>query len=301
MHEARRQLRGLRFREFLIESLLALCALFSVLATIAIIGVLVFETISFFRSIPLGKFLTDTHWTPLFSDKHFGILPLLSGTFLITSIAMLVALPSAIVVAVYLSEYAPLGVRRVVKPCLEILAGIPTVVFGYFALLLVTPFLQHLLPGLPGFNALSAGIVMGLMILPWATSLSDDALQAVPLDLREAAYALGSTRLQTSFRVIIPAAFSGITAAFLLAVVRAMGETMIVTIAAGQQARLTLNPLEPVQTMTAYIVQVSLGDTETGTIEYQTAFVIGMTLFILTLLLNLISQRLKKRFREVYQ
>jgi len=301
MGKPSRKLRGFQFREFLIEFLLALCALVSVLATIAIIGVLVFETILFFRNIPVGSFFTDLQWTPLFSEKHFGILPLLSGTFLITTIAMMVALPSGLCIAVCLSEYAPASVRKVVKPCLEILAGIPTVVFGYFALLLVTPFLQNLLPGLSGFNALSPGIVMGIMILPWATSLSDDALQAVPTDLREAAYALGSTRLQTSFRVVIPAAFSGITAAFFLAVARAIGETMIVTIAAGQQAKLTINPLEPAQTMTAYIVQVSLGDTEAGTIEYQTVFVIGMTLFVLTLLLNLVSEHFKKRFQEAYQ
>jgi phosphate transport system permease protein len=284
-----------------VELLLALCALLSVLSTFAIIGILLVETISFFSRVPIGNFITDTQWTPLFSEKHFGILPLLSGTLLITVIAMLIALPSGLVIAVCLSEYSPKNLRSVIKPCLEILAGIPTVIYGYFALLLVTPFLQTFLPRLPGFNALSPGIVMGIMILPTAVTFTDDALRAVPADLREAAYALGSTTLQTSFRVVIPAALSGITASFLLAVARAIGETMIVTIAAGQQAKLALNPLEPVQTLTAYIVQVSLGDTDTGTIEYQTVFVIGMTLFLMTLILSLIAQHLRRRFREAYQ
>jgi phosphate transport system permease protein len=292
---------GLLSWESLIEVLLSLCALLSVLTTLAIVATLLFETVSFFDRVSVTRFLSDTQWTPLFSEKHFGLLPLLSGTLLIAGIAMLVALPSGLIIAVWMSEYAPSRVRRVLKPCLEILAGIPTVVYGYCALLLVTPFLQAFVPGLTGFNALSPGIVMGIMILPTATSLSEDALRAVPGRLRDAAFALGSTRLQSSFRVVIPAALSGIAASFVLALGRAIGETMIVTIAAGQQARSSLDPFAPVQTMTAYIVQVSLGDTEAGTVEYQTAFVVGMTLFILTLLLNLIAQKLKKRFREAYQ
>jgi len=294
-----RQVHRRRIQEALIEFLLTLCTLVSILTTAAIIAILLFETIQFFENVSPVKFLTDMQWTPLFSEKHFGILPLLSGTLLITLIAMLVAVPAGVVIAVFLSEYAPARLRRFMKPALEVLAGIPTVVYGYFALLLVTPLLQRFLPDLSAFNALSPGIVVGLMILPLATSLSEDALQAVPVNLREAAYALGSTRLQTAFRVVIPAAFSGITASFVLAGARAIGETMIVTIAAGQQARLSFNPFEPVQTMTAYIVQVSLGDTEAGSIEYQTVFVIGMTLFMFTWMLSLVNQLLKRRIREL--
>lgn len=261
---------------------------------------LLFETVAFFREVPLWSFLTDTQWTPLFADKHFGILPLLCGTFLTSAVAIAVAMPVGIVSAVYLSEYASERVRRLVKPSLEILAGVPTVVYGYFALLFVTPLLQRFLPGLAGFNALSPGIVMGIMIIPLISSLSEDAMYAVPQSLREAGYALGSSRLQVAFQVVVPAAFSGIAASFLLAVSRAIGETMIVTIAAGQQPRLTLNPLESVETMTAYIVQVSLGDTPTGTLEYKTIFAVGMALLLTTLGLNLVSQRLKERFREQY-
>jgi phosphate transport system permease protein len=287
--------------ESIVEVCLLACASISILTTVGIVGVLLFETIDFFREVSMVSFFADTQWTPLFAQKHFGIWPLLSGTILISGIAMLVALPAGLLSALYLSEYAPDGVRRKVKPLLEVLAGIPTVVYGYFALLTVTPILQKVVPGLAGFNSLSPGIVMGIMILPLVSSLSEDAMQAVPRSLREAAYALGSTNLQVSFRIVIPAAFSGITASFILAISRAIGETMIVAIAAGQQPRLTLNPLVPIETMTAYIVQVSMGDTPAGTLEYKTIFVVGMMLFLSTLILNIISQKLRSRFREVYR
>ncbi len=289
-----------RHREKAIELFLLGCGALSILTTVGILGVLLFESLSFFQEVGLAAFFADTEWTPLFAEKRFGIWPLLGGTFLVSAIAMLVALPVGLLLAIYLSEYAPGRVRNVVKPILEILAGIPTVVYGYFALLTVTPFLQRAFSGLAGFNALSPGIVMGIMILPMVSSLSEDALRAVPRGLREAGHALGSTPLQVSLRIVFPAAFSGITASCILAVSRAIGETMIVTIAAGQQAKLTLNPFGPIETMTAYIVQVSLGDTPAGTLEYKTIFVVGMMLFLSTLVLNLLSQRLRARFREVY-
>jgi phosphate transport system permease protein len=283
-----------------VKALLFLCASLSILTTIGIIGVLIFETVEFFREVSVIDFLTDSQWTPLFVDKHFGIMSLVCGTFLVAFIAMLVAIPLGILSAVYLSEYASTRFREIVKPVLEILAGIPTVVYGYFALLFVTPLLQRFVPGLSGFNALSPGIVMGIMILPMVSSLSEDAMHAVPVALREGAYALGATRFQVAARVVIPAALSGIMSSFVLAVSRAIGETMIVTIASGQQPRLTLNPLVPIETITAYIVQVSLGDTPAGTIEYRTIFAAGMALFLFTLALNLISHWLKGRFREEY-
>jgi phosphate transport system permease protein len=286
--------------EFVIEHVLFLCAAGSILVTIGIIAVLLFEMAAFFREVPITEFLFGTVWTPLFFDKHFGVLPLVSGTLLTSAIAMVVALPAGLLTAVYLSEYAVGGVRRIVRPILEILAGIPTVVYGYFALQFVTPLLQRFVPGLAGFNALGPGIVMGLMILPLVSSLSEDALHSVPNSLREGAYALGSTRMQTSLRVVVPAAFSGISAAAILAVSRAIGETMIVAIAAGQQPRLTLDPRVPVETMTAYIVQVSLGDTPAGTLEYRTIFAVGMLLFVGTFILNLTSNWLRNRFREEY-
>lgn len=281
--------------------LLFLCATLSIFTTIGIIGVLIFETIEFFKEVSIWNFLTDTQWTPLFAQKHFGILPLISGTFLISLIAMVVAIPLGLLSAIYLSEYASESFRGIVKPLLEILAGIPTVVYGYFALLFVTPLLKRIIPGIAGFNALSPGIVMGIMILPMVSSLSEDAMRSVPMSLREGAYALGATKVQVATRVVMPGAFSGIVASFILAVSRAIGETMIVTIAAGQQPRLTLNPLVPIETITAYIVQVSLGDTPTGTIEYKTIFAAGMTLFLFTLILNLISHWLKMRFMEEYR
>jgi phosphate transport system permease protein len=286
--------------EFIIERALFLCAAASILVTAGIIVVLLFETIEFLREVSIVEFLFGTVWTPLFSEKRFGVLPLVTGTLLASAIAMLVALPAGLLTAVYLSEYAATSVRRLVRPVLEVLAGVPTVVYGYFALQFVTPLLQRWLPDLAGFNALGPGIVMGIMILPLVSSLSEDALHSVPDGLREGAYALGSTRMQAAVRVVVPAAFSGISAAAILAVSRAIGETMIVAIAAGQQPRLTLDPRVPVETMTAYIVQVSLGDTPAGTLEYRTIFAVGMLLFTSTFLLNMASIWLRNRFREEY-
>lgn len=287
-------------RELGIRAILFACAAFSVLTTLGIILVLGFETFGFFQEVSMVEFFTDTQWTPLFIDKHFGIMPLLCGTFLTSVIALAVAAPLGILTSVYLSEYASAKVRRVIKPILEVLAGVPTVIYGYFALLFVTPLLQKILPDLAGFNALSPGLVLGIMILPIISSLSEDAMYAVPQSLRNAAYALGSSKMQVSFKVVIPSAFSGITASFILAVSRAIGETMLVAIAAGQMPNLTLNPMKPVMTMTAFIVQVSLGDTPTGTIEHKTIFAVGTMLFLLTFLLNIIGHQLRKRFREVY-
>jgi phosphate transport system permease protein len=283
-----------------IETGLFLCAVLSILTTAGIVFVLLAETVGFFREVSIGEFLTGTVWTPLFSTKQFGVLPLVGGTVLVSLIAMAVALPAGLLSAIYLSEFAKPGVRRVAKPVLEILAGIPTVVYGYFALLFVTPLLQRFVPGLAGFNALGAGLVMGIMILPMVSSLAEDAMRSVPAGLREGAYALGATRTQTSLRVVAPAALSGISAAVILALSRAVGETMIVAIAAGQQPRLTLDPRVPVETMTAYIVQVSLGDTPVGTLEYRTIFAVGMLLFVGTLVMNLVSTWLRERFREEY-
>ncbi len=273
-------------------SLLA-CGLISVVTTAGIVAVLVTEAAGFFREVSLTQFLGDTEWTPLFADKHFGIWPLLGGTLLTTAIAVVVAVPLGLLAAIYLGEFATDRTRRVLKPVLELLAGVPSVVYGYFALMMVTPLLQRIVPGLAGFNALSAGIVMGFMILPIIASLSEDAIFAVPATLREGAYALGATRLGAVFRVVLPSAFSGIAASVLLGVSRAIGETMIVAIAAGQQPRLTLDPRVPVATMTAYIVQVSLGDTPTGTLEYRTIFAVGLSLFLMTLVLNVVSHKLR--------
>ena len=290
----------MRRLEPLIEWLLLACAAVSVFTTAGIVLVLIGETIAFFRDVSIIEFLSGTEWTPLFATKQFGVLPLVAGTALVSGIAMLVALPAGVLSAIYLSEYANPQLRRVIKPLLELLAGIPTVVYGYFALMFVTPLLQRFIPDLAGFNALSPGIVMGIMILPLVSSLSEDALHAVPNGLREGAYALGATRLQATLRVVVPGALSGIIAAFILAISRAIGETMIVAIAAGQQPRLTANPLVPVETMTAYIVQVSLGDTPAGTIEYRTIFAVGMLLFVGTFLLNMVSAWLRERYREEY-
>lgn len=292
--------RSRRLFEFVVERALFVCAAGSILVTAGIILVLVWETAAFLDEVPIGSFLFGTVWTPLFFDKQFGVLPLVSGTLLASAIAMAVALPAGLLIAIYLSEYAPLGVRRVVRPVLEVLAGVPTVVYGYFALQFVTPLLQLVVPGLAGFNALSPGIVMGIMILPLVSSLSEDAMRSVPVGLREGAYALGATRMQTALRVVVPAAFSGISAATVLAMSRAIGETMIVAIAAGQQPRLTIDPRVPVETMTAYIVQVSLGDTPAGTLEYRTIFAVGMLLFLSTFSLNLVANWLRERFREEY-
>jgi len=287
-------------KERCIESLLFLAALSSVGVTVGIVGVLVYESSTFFSHVSLWDFLTDTQWTPLFSDAHYGILPLVTGTLVTTAVALLVALPIGTVVSIYLSEFAPSWVREFLKPTLELLTAVPTVVYGYFAFQFVAPLLQHVIPGLPTFNMLSAGIVMGIMIIPSVTSLSEDALRAVPMSLRESSYALGANRTITAWRVVYPAALSGILASYTLAVSRAIGETMIVAIAAGMQPNLTLDPRQPAETITAYIVQVSLGDLPHGSIGYQSIFAAGLTLFVMTFIFNVLSYWLRKRFREAY-
>jgi phosphate transport system permease protein len=284
----------------LIEAPLLVAALISILTTAGIVAVLAFETYEFFTVVPLGQFLTDTQWTPLFSDKHFGIMVLLTATLITSLGAMVVALPLGLLAAIYLAEYASPARRRTIKPILEILAGIPTVVYGYFALLFITPVLQTLIPGTSVFNGMSASIVMGIMILPMVSSMSEDAMAAVPRSLREGGYALGAAKFEVATKIVVPAAFSGIVAAFILAVSRAIGETMIVAIAAGMSPNLTLNPLVPIETMTAYIVQVSLGDTPYGSLEYRTIFAVGSSLFVITLVLNVFSQWVLKKFREEY-
>jgi phosphate transport system permease protein len=287
--------------EKIIEGLLAFSGLITVLTTIGIIWVLLSESLGFFSEIPLSSFLFDTEWTPLFTEKHYGILPLLSGTFLTTLIALATALPFGIIIAVYLSEYAHKDFRKTMKPALEVLAAVPTVVYGFFALTVVTPFLQTFIPGLETFNALSAGIVMGIMIIPVISSLSEDALYAVPKSLREASYGMGATKFQTSFNVVVPAASSGILVSIILGIARAIGETMVVAIAAGQQPNLTFDPRESVETITAYIVQVSLGDVQHDSMEYKTIFAAGITLFLFTFLLNNLSFWIKQKYQEKYE
>jgi phosphate transport system permease protein len=290
-----------RTSEKIIEGTLALSGVITILTTAGIIWVLISESWGFFSEVSLADFLFDTEWTPLFSQKRYGILPLLSGTFLTTFIAMMVALPFGIVIAVYLSEYAHKDFRKTLKPALEILAAVPTVVYGFFALTVVTPFLQSIIPGVGSFNALSAGIVMGIMIIPVISSLSEDALYAVPKSLREASYGMGATKFQTSFKVVVPAASSGILVSVILGIARAVGETMVVAIAAGQQPNLTIDPREAVETITAYIVQVSLGDVQHGSMEYKTIFAAGITLFVFTFLLNNVSFWIKKKYQEKYE
>lgn len=290
---------------WLVPKLLFLCASASVFTTIGIVYTLLSETLNFFNHISVKEFFTSSKWAPLIEPKAFGVLPLLSGTLMITFIACLVAMPIGLASAIYLSEYAPNKVRKIVKPILEVLAGVPTIVYGYFALNFVTPMIQWFFRETIGkevsvFNALSAGIVVGIMIIPMIASLSEDAMLAVPRSLRDGAYALGSTRLEVALKVVVPAALSGIVSSFVLAFSRAIGETMIVTVAAGSTPTLTANPLDSIQTMTAYIVQVSLGDTPHGTIEYGTIFAVGMTLFVITFLLNIFAQFIARRFREEY-
>ncbi len=287
--------------ERLVEFCLFLCAGISILTTAGIIAVLVFQAAQFFREVPIFDFITGTKWTPLFASKQFGVLALVAGTVQTAIGAMIVALPLGLLSAIFLSEYAPATVRRLLKPVLEVLAGIPTIVYGFFALLFITPLLRDVSGGISVFNGLSASIVMGIMILPMVSSLSEDAMRAVPGSLREGAYALGATKLEVATRVVIPAALSGIVASFILAMSRAIGETMIVTIAAGQNPNFTLNPLVPIETMTAFIVQVSQGDSPTGTLEFKTIFAVGLTLFIFTLLMNILSQYIVRRFREIYE
>ena len=287
-------------REKIVEKILFLCSFITILTTLGIIFILLFQTIGFFKEVSIIEFLTDSEWTPLFSEKHFGILPLLSGTLLISFIALMFALPIGLTIAIYLNEFAPKSFRKSIKPMLELLAAVPTVVYGFFALIVVTPFLQKFFPDMAGFNGLSAGLVMGIMIIPYISSLSEDALYAVPKSLREASYGMGSTRLQTAFKVTVPAASSGIVVSVILALSRAIGETMIVTVAAGMQPRLTLNPFVPIETITAYIVQVSSGDVPFGSIEYKTIYAAGIALFVFTFILNNISFWVKKRYQEKY-
>ena len=280
--------------------LLFVCAAVSVLTTVGIVYVLFSESFRFFQIIPFAEFISGTKWSPLIEPKSFGILPLIAGTMLVTVIACLVAMPVGLASAIYLSEYAPTRVRKVTKPVLEVLAGVPTIVYGFFALTFVTPIIREILPSAAIFNALSASIVVGIMIIPMVCSLSEDAMMAVPKSLRDGAYALGATRLEVALRIVVPAALSGIVSAFVLAFSRAIGETMIVTVAAGSTPKMTANPLESIQTMTAYIVQVSLGDTPHGSIEYGTIFAVGATLFVITLALNLFATYISRRFREEY-
>ena len=293
--------RGTDLKERLIGGALFVCAALSTLVTLGIVVVLLTESLAFFRQVSLVEFLTSTEWTPLFQEKNFGILPLAAGSFLVAGGAALLALPTGLMAAIYLSEYAAPRTRQVLKPLLEILAGIPTVVYGYFALTFITPVLRSLFPGAEVFNAASAAIVVGVMIIPMVASLSEDALAAVPDSLRQGAYGMGATKLEVTTQVVVPGALSGVLASFILAISRALGETMAVTIAAGNQPQLTLNPLESIQTMTAFILQASLGDTPQGSIAYQTLFAVGLTLFLMTLAMNVVSQWVLVRFREEYQ
>ncbi|MFH1659092.1 MAG: phosphate ABC transporter permease subunit PstC [Pseudomonadota bacterium] len=286
--------------ERLIEALLFAAAAVSVLTTVGIVYVLVSESVQFFQQVSIVDFLTDTQWTPLFDDAHFGIMVLISGTLVSSLVALVVAIPMGTIIAIYLSEFAHGNVREIAKPILELLGGIPTIVFGYFALLIVTPMLQKLIPSLPGFSLLSAGLVMGIMIVPYIASLSEDAMRAVPMSLREGSYALGSTRLHTALHVVVPAAFSGLAASYILAISRAVGETMILAVAAGMQPNLTWNPMEPAATITSFIVQVALGDLPHGSIGYQTIFAAGLTLILITLMFNILGQWLRRRYRENY-
>jgi phosphate transport system permease protein len=290
-----------RIRERIIEFFLFLAAMSSIAITLGIVGILVYESQQFFTHVSILDFLTDTEWTVLFANPRYGIMPLVTGTLVTSITALVVALPLGTVVAIYLSEYANLRVREILKPVLELLSAVPTVVFGYFALLFLTPILQKFLPGLPGFNMLSAGIIIGIMIIPYISSLSEDAIKAVPVTIREGSYAMGATRLQTALRVLIPSAFSGIASAYVLGFSRAVGETMIVAIAAGQQPNLTLNPMEGAATITTYIVQVSLGDLPHGSIAYQSIFAAGLVLMLMTLVFNIGGHFLRKKFREIYE
>ena len=279
--------RGRVLGERAIEFMLFLAASVSVFTTLAIVYILVSESVGFFKHVPIFDFLTDTQWTPLFDDAHFGIMVLVSGTLVSSFVALALAVPMGTIIAIYLSEFSTPGIREFAKPLLELLAGIPTIVYGYFALLFVTPMLQWLIPSLPGFNLLSAGLVMGIMI-------------AVPAALREGSYAMGATRLQTALKVVTPAAFSGIAAAYILGISRAVGETMILAVAAGMQPNLTWNPMEPAATITSYIVQVALGDLPHGSIGYQTIFAAGLTLMLITLVFNILGHMLRRRYRELY-
>jgi phosphate transport system permease protein len=297
-------LRGLlryrKWRDRAVEAVLLACGLVAVFTTLAIVFVLLRESAAFFDHVSLKEFLTDTMWTPLFADAHYGILPLVAGTMTTTVVALLIAVPLGTTIAIYLSEFAPTKVRETIKPILELLGAVPTVVFGYFALQFVTPMLQYFMPDLPGFNMLSAGLVIGLMIVPYVSSVSEDAMRAVPRYMREGSYAMGATRLQTALRVVVPGAFSGLAAAYILGISRAVGETMVVAIAAGMQPNFTFDPREQAATITAYIVQVSLGDLPHGSIGYQSIFAVGLVLMLITLCFNIMGFFLTRRFREAY-
>ncbi|HVF18443.1 MAG TPA: phosphate ABC transporter permease subunit PstC [Steroidobacteraceae bacterium] len=293
-------LRYRKLRDRIVEVFLVAAGLVAVFATIAIVAVLLIESSAFFEHVSLVDFFTDTQWTPLFADAHYGILPLVAGTLTTTMVALLVAVPMGTIIAIYLSEFAPFQVRESVKPILELLGAVPTVVYGYFALTMVTPVLQWFMPDLPGFNMLSAGLVIGLMIVPYVSSVSEDAMRAVPMYMREGSYAMGATRLQTALRVVVPGAFSGLAAAFILGISRAVGETMVVAIAAGMQPNFTFDPREPAATITAYIVQVSLGDLPHGSIGYQSIFAAGLVLMFITLIFNVVGFSLTRKFREAY-
>ena len=287
-------------KDRLIEMILLAAACVSVFTTVGIVYILLRESLVFFSNVPLWKFLTDTQWTPLFDDAHFGIMVLLAGTLSSSLVALAVAIPMGTIIAIYLSEFAGHQTREVLKPLLELLSGVPTIIYGFFALLVITPLLQKIYPDLPTFNVLSAGLVMGIMIIPYVSSLSEDAMRAVPMSLREGSYAMGATRFQTATRVVVPAAISGIASAYILGISRAVGETMILAVAAGMQPNLTLNPLEPAATITSFIVQVALGDLPHGSVGYQTIFAAGLTLLLITLMFNLLGHWMRRKYREAY-
>jgi phosphate transport system permease protein len=293
-------LRYRKHRDRIVEAVLLSAALVAVFTTVAIVFILFYESSTFFDHVTIREFLTGTVWTPLFSDAEYGILPLVAGTMTTTGVALLVAIPVGTVIAIYLSEFAPHRLRETVKPILELLGAVPTVVYGYFALLMVTPLLQKIYPDLPGFNMLGAGLVIGLMIVPYVASVSEDAMRSVPRYMREGSYAMGATKLQTALRVVVPGAFSGLAAAYILGISRAVGETMVVAIAAGMQPRFTFNPTEPAATITAYIVQVSLGDLPHDSVGYQSIFAAGLVLMLITLVFNVIGFFLTRKFREAY-
>ena len=287
-------------KERMIEFILMLAALSAVATTFAIVAILLNESLGFFKTVSFIDFITDTQWTPLFEDAHYGIAPLVAGTLTTSLIALLVAIPIGTIAAIYLSEFATHKTREIVKPILELLVGVPTVVFGYFALFFITPLLQKLFPDLPGFNMLGPGLVMGVMIVPYISSVAEDAMRAVPMRMREGSYAMGATRFQTAIRVVTPAAISGIVAAYILGISRAVGETMVVAVAAGQQPNLTFNPMESAATITAYIVQVAMGDLPHGSIGYQSIFAAGLVLIVMTLGFNILGHVVRKKFRETY-
>ncbi len=299
--ESMKHKQGRIFKERLIELLLLLTGLVAVFTTVAITVILVYESIGFFEIVSVWDFLTGTVWTPLFANPNYGILPLISATLTVTFIALLVAVPMGTIIAIYLSEFAPHRLREFIKPALELISAVPTIVFGYFALLFVTPLLQAtILPGLPGFNMLVPGIVVGVATIPTIASLAEDAMRAVPMSMREGAYAVGSNKLQVALRIVMPAAVSGVVAAYVLAAARAIGETMVVAIAAGQNTNFTFNPMEAAATLTAYIAQVSLGDLDHGSVAYRSIFAAGLVLLVMTLVLNVAGHFLRRRFRKVY-